>query len=225
MTQLPPDLSYGDWIAHIFDHPVDHLLPVWYFEVDAPWWDETASPARALDYLTRLLDDPLPVLEPYSDAQVNQGLWYLLSQTQHFALLWDERLPLEDRLAAVQAIEGFFAQEFLPRCMDVLGHLDEPGAAPLNSACYMWWDIMGALPAPEDPARHALDEAVLAVMAGTLRLDSVACQESALHGLGHWRSGYPEQIAAIIEDYLQTTLHLLPGLQAYARSAASGCVL
>ena len=225
MGKLPDDLSFPTWVQHIFDHPADHLYGEWYFAPDADWWDEQADPARSVAYLSALLADPLPVLAPYSDAQINQGLWYLLGNTQHFGLLADAFVPLADRIRAVQAIPTFYTQIFQPRCMEVLGHLDEQGGAPLNSACYMWWDLFGVLPAPDDPGRRPLDDAVLETLAAILRLDHVACQESALHGLGHWCYGYPDRIAAIIDDFLASTPHLLPGLRAYAQSAAGGCVL
>jgi hypothetical protein len=225
MARLPDDLTYPAWVRHLFDHPADPLLPEWYFDLEADWWDEGADPARSVAYLTALLAEPLPVLAPYTDAQINQGLWYLLGNTQHCGLLAEARVPLADRLAAVRAIPVFYARIFLPRCMEVLGHRDEPGAAPLNSACYMWWDLISLLPAPADPDRRGVDEAVLATLVEILGQDSVACQESALHGLGHWCRGYPAQSAAIIEDYLARAPHLLSGLRAYARAAAGGCVL
>lgn len=225
MGQLPADLPYPAWVRHIFDHPVDYLLPEWHFVPDADWWDEQADPGRSVTYLTALLAEPLPVLEPFSDAQINQGLWYLLGNTQYFGLLADAGVPLADRVAAVRAIPTFYAHIFLPRCMEVLGHRDEPGAAPLNSACYMWWDLISLLPAPEDPNHRALDDAVLAALTAILRLDHVACQESALHGLGHWCCAYPARIAAIITEYLASTSHVLPGLRAYAEAASGGCVL
>lgn len=104
MGKLPDDLSYPAWVQHVFDHPADHLYGEWYFEVDADWWDEEAHPVRSVAYLTTLLAEPLPVLAPYSDVQLNQGLWYLLGNTQHFGQLANVFVPLDDRLQAVRAI-------------------------------------------------------------------------------------------------------------------------
>jgi hypothetical protein len=51
--------------------------------------------------------------------------------------------------------------------------------------------VVGHLPLlrarPDDPRIARLDRAALDVMADALALDAIACQESALHGLGHWR--------------------------------------
>ncbi|GAB4571566.1 MAG: hypothetical protein Kow0077_08570 [Anaerolineae bacterium] len=223
MGRLPDDLSFEGWVRHIFDHPSQGQP--WYFDLDADWWDETARPDRTLDYLTRLLEAPRDLLAPYTDSQINDGLWYLLSNSQHMDVLMNPHLPLEGRLRCLRGIETFYAQVFYSRCMEVLGHIDEPGAGPLNSACYMWWDLISLLPAPADRVREPLDRAVLDVLAAILQIDHVACQESALHGLGHWHFGYPAAVQTIIEDFLRDAPHLTPGLRAYAEQAACGCVL
>ena len=62
-------------------------------------------------------------------------------------------------------------------------------------------------------------------MAEILALDSLACQESALHGLGHWQHAYPEEVQQIIDRFLNANKNLRPELAAYARSARTGCVL
>jgi hypothetical protein len=89
----------------------------------------------------------------------------------------------------------------------------------------MWWDLLPIVGEPDNPARKALDETVLSVMARILTLDNIACQEGALHGLGHWQMFYPEQVQAIIGDFLGTHIALRPELKAYARRAREGCVL
>ena len=88
----------------------------------------------------------------------------------------------------------------------------------------MWWDVMplAALSKPSAPdPRH---DACLAVMRGALALPNLACQESALHGLGHWARAYPEFTAATIDAYLAANSKLRPELLRYANSARAGCV-
>ncbi|GLV27376.1 hypothetical protein TomTYG45_38000 [Sphingobium sp. TomTYG45] len=53
---------------------------------------------------------------------------------------------------------------------------------------------------------------------------NIACQEAALHGLGHWASAYPSAVAAIIDQYLDADAGRRADLSAYARSARCGCV-
>jgi len=59
----------------------------------------------------------------------------------------------------------------------------------------------------------------------TLALDSLACRESALHGLGHWHARYPQGVEQIIDDALGRAQAWPPDLLAYARIARTGCVL
>jgi hypothetical protein len=61
-------------------------------------------------------------------------------------------------------------------------------------------------------------------MADVLALDSVACQESALHGLGHWQAAYPHVVEATIDRFLAARPRARPELVAYARGARAGCV-
>ena len=58
-----------------------------------------------------------------------------------------------------------------------------------------------------------------------LRLQSVACQESALHGLGHWAVDYNTIVRPIIDGYLSDNRALRPELRAYAEGARVGGVL
>jgi len=62
-------------------------------------------------------------------------------------------------------------------------------------------------------------------MTNALALDSIACQESALHGLGHWHGAYPDEVEAIVDRFLAAHPTSRPELLTYARSARSGCVL
>jgi len=62
-------------------------------------------------------------------------------------------------------------------------------------------------------------------MADILTIDRVACQESALHGLGHWQRRWPTEVARIIDEFLARNANARAELLAYARSARGGCVL
>ncbi len=95
----------------------------------------------------------------------------------------------------------------------------------MNSVCYMWWDIILLAGQLDDQARNELDQTILQVMDSTLQLDSIACQESSLHGLGHWHLYYPGQVKGIIQGFLQQNKVLPENLRSYALSALNGCVL
>ena len=83
----------------------------------------------------------------------------------------------------------------------------------------MWWDLF---PSWGQPAR-AVDDAVLRSLAAILAQDALACQESALHGLGHWQSVHPERVAAEIDACLRAG-RLRGELAGYASAARGGCI-
>jgi hypothetical protein len=211
-------LSYEAWIEHVFSHEVRPYRNAWYFDPDCDMWSAPAW--LSVGYLTRLFENPEPALAYFSDAQIAQGLHYLIDSGAGGVVLalGDESVPLIDRERCVRAIEILFANLFAARCTPHLSHLDEPGAGDLNGICYMWWDVF---------ATGALDltGATLAAMERILALDSIACQESALHGLGHWRAYDERAVEAIIDAYLTRRPCLRRELGAYARAARGGCVL
>ena len=212
-----PEVDITEWVAQVFDHP--GAGPEWYF--DRELRIEEPDPATCVRLLTALYRDPVPFLAPYSDAQLARGFWYLTSDScsSYGLALLEPGVPLEERVRCVNAMRGLFADVFQPRCPPLLGHLDRDGNHPLNTICYMWWDV---LPTYGQPQRD-VDEAFLASMAAILELDSLACQESALHGLGHWQAAYPDRVVGIIDGFVKRTTS--GELRQYAAAARTGCVL
>jgi hypothetical protein len=135
------ELSYEDWLEHVFSHEIRTCQAAWYFDLDAPWWD--GPPAVTVAYLTRLFEDPDPALAYFADSQIAQGLHYLIDSGAggYVLALSQSAVALQDRLRCLESIGTLFAHLFAPRCTPHLSHLDEPGAGPLNVTCYMWWDI------------------------------------------------------------------------------------
>lgn len=219
------DLSYEDWIEHVFSHEVRKYQAQWYFDADADWWDGPA--ALTISHMTRFFADPEPPLTYFADSQIAQGLNYLIDSgaSGQLLALSEVSVPLEARLACVRAIENLFVKLFAARCRPHLSHLDEAGSGPLNGICYMWWDIYPFAPGAEGPDLRAFEEAVVTVMERSLQIPSPACQESALHGLGHWLRADADRITVIIDRFLDDNPDLRPALRAYAHSARSGCVL
>lgn len=219
------DLTFEQWVEYVFDHPVRETGQEWYWDSEADWWDGPA--ANTIQFMTRLFENAGSILEPYNDAQLNQGLWFLADNacSNHMFALLDSAVPWADRQRCIRSIHNLFEQCFAKRCTSHLSHRDEPGASPLNLVCYMWWDILPVAPQPNDIKRLDLDQAILGVMESTLQLDSIACQESALHGLGHWQQYYPRRVTGIIDAFLQGQKSLREELRSYAVSAYKGCVL
>ncbi len=222
MGKVLRSLSFDEWVRHMFDHPVAE--PAWYWDTDADCAE--VEPARVITYTGNLFERAGELLAPYSDAQADQGLWLLIGQgSSPLYALTEASIPLEQRLHCIRSISTVFEQCFVPRCTAHLSHLDEPGTGVLNSVCYMWWDIFPLCGEPKDTARHEIDEACLSVMETTLQLPSIACQESALHGLGHWGLSYEGRCQSIISAFMQRHEDLRRELREYAAQARQANVL
>ena len=225
MGEKLENLTFEEWLRHVFDHPVSDLNSAWYWDIDRDWWEEDS--AATLEFMTRLFEHAAELLQPYSDAQLNQGLWFLVSNacSSHMFAPMNESLPWSARRRCILSIHQLYEQCFARRCSSHLSHIDEPGANPLNMVCYMWWDIIPLYGKPDDPAHREMDEAILQVMESTLQLDSIACRESALHGLGHWQHAYPERVGQIIDRFSMRQPDLPEKLRTYMQNAYVGYVL
>ena len=228
MENLLNELSFDDWIRYAFDHPVTD--PQWYWEDNRDVWDTAADPNITIAYLTSLFANPTASLAPYTDAQISQGLWFLVSKSSsdHIFVLKDNRVPLEARLDCIRSIYRLFEELFLPRCTGYLQHINEQNKAtpnPLDFVCYMWWDLLPIRGSTLGADPQPTAETILDVLTHTLALDSDACRESALHGLGHWRNYAPAQIELIIDTFIKNPEHAKPELIIYAGQARKGRIL
>lgn len=212
---MADEFRLDEWVQYIFDNPAED--DSWRLQLDAP----LVSDSNQLDYLTRLFENAASVLTPYSDAQVNNGLWFIGgSALGMIEVLLDDTLAWAGREQCIRAIYYLYADIFDKRCSSHLSHVDEPGANPLNSICYMWWDLLPIL--WYEPPFHPVG---LEVMARILTLDSIACQEGALHGLGHLAFGRKDEVAPVIDQFLEQHPNIRPELRSYALAARSGCIL
>jgi hypothetical protein len=215
------------WVTYVFDHPVSE--PAWWWDSKRPTWSELAHPGRTIDYLTRLFADPGSWSSSFSSDQIGQGLWFLFdpSCSDHLRPLMDRRLEVKLRVQCVGAISRLYSRLLARVCHPEFGHLATgESKRSVNATCYMLWDLAVLQPRPDVPSERPVDDACLQVMRATLKLNHLACQESALHGLGHWHHGYPTEVEDIVNEFLAATSgHASTKLLAYARSARRGCVL
>ncbi len=222
MARVLTNLPFEEWVRYIFDHPVTD--PAWYWDADADSLE--LDPLQNILFTTQLFSHSTETLSVFTDAQVNQGLWLLVSETtSDLRILGDAALPLADRIRCIDSILLLFEDCFGRRCTPHLSHIDETGVGPLNSICYMWWDIFPLFGRPEDTARSDIDGACLAVMQKTLEVPSIACQEGGLHGLGHWANYYSDRCGEIITTFLAQHPDVRPEMRDYATRAREANIL
>ena len=207
-------MSFDDWVRAWFDHPDDWD---WLDEYDLP----ELEPSDTLAYATQLFNNAGRLLAPYTDTQIGNSLWAFINEMGcPLYVLQDTEQPAMARRACLKSIYRVYKEIFAVRCTEALGNRSER-SGKLNTVCYMWWDIFplynGACP--------ELDVAALTVMERTLALPHAACQESALHGLGHWHYANPARVQGIVDAFLVTPKRHRPELVSYARAARAGQVL
>jgi hypothetical protein len=219
MGRVLKEATFEEWIEFVFARPVSD--PAWYFESESDSW--IGPPLRTVELITETLERSGEVLEAYDDAQVAQGLYLLGSACGDlgFALV-DEAVAWPIRSKGLDAIYALFRDCFALRCSNHLSHLNEPEASPLNGVCYMWWDVFPAPMETEGECCAAYDELILSVLGRTLELPNEACQEAALHGLGHWHRRYPEDVEATIDRFIWANRKIRSQLRNYAYAARHG---
>jgi hypothetical protein len=208
--------EFEHWVRSVFDHPGEG--PEWYW--DPEFEPAEPEPTQCALLLSELFAHAGAHLAAYADSQVARGLWFLAGNglSDYSLALVDARVDVSIRSDCFAAIPTLFDQVFRPRCPSILSHRATQNEFPINTTCYMWWDLF---PSWGEPKRE-IDDDALSAMSCILELDSLACQESALHGLGHWCSAYPAQVGEAIDRFLVEPRP--PELEAYALAAREGCV-
>lgn len=215
------DLSFEEFVEFHFGGVVGKP---WYFEFDHDWWEP--EPRTGIAHLTRLFATGPDTLQWFHDDQIAQGLTGLVNTMAIGGQPWmaDPLIPAQERAAVWPAIATFFRDVLAPRCEPSLGHLAREAPPPINTVTYMWWESFPGFAHPDDPARQTIVEAELGCLEQVLAIDSIACQEAALHGLGHWVRD-ESRCAEVIDRYLASGRATMPELVAYAEAARCGCVL
>lgn len=227
-SYLPDDLPYEDWVNHIFDHPI--LDPKWWWQDEDSgyfqyWPGEQNDPKRCLAYLTRLFQEAGRLPERFTNWQIDQGLNYLVSNScsDYMFVLKNVDLPWSDRRACFDAMITLY-RDLMPtvykHTSEELFRLGLQNEHP-TFACFMWWDIIplyGRMPVPD---ADLIDDAVINIFEQVILMDSEPCQESVIHGLGHWHNGVPDRTELIVKRYLART-DISPGMREYAQQALYG---
>jgi len=214
--------AHDDWLMAILTRPA--TIDDYYFTPDLDPPHATASEFAA--HLAWLFAAPGARMAQYDDLSVAAGLRWIFDSAEPlmFRCLGDPTIPQPARLALAAGLVPLFSEVIARRCPAALGHLSEDGG-PLALTAYMFFDVIW-IDSPGPPAEAAaLDAAMIQAMGAILALPHAACQESALHGLGHWRDRAPDRAGALIDAYLAHRRAARPELVAYARAARTGCVL
>lgn len=219
-------ICYEGFLDFIFDHPVaaqflgtnrnvdPHSTACWYDAVDL---DIDFDPARNCEYFALLFCDSLELKKRYSRSQLEQGFWWMQTSFNDGSaadVLWTDSLPVERRVAMVEAMY-FLCSEFF-------------AAMPLGRAPHMWWEnlasgIPGHVGGPNWWAdRQRIENAMFQTLAKLLERDAENCHIDALHGLNHLAHPGKEPL---IREYLARHAWLDEEHRLYAERAIAGALL
>ncbi len=218
-SELPE--RFESWIRYFFDHEVRD--PEWYWDTDAPDFEVTAE--EGVELITATFQKAGECLRPYSNGQLEQGLWYMNSGwSGYINFVSDSEVALEKRLEAIRSIVDLYRDCFAPRCEEVLAARDE-NENELNGICYMFWDISPLAYLEGNVHRKEISETVFSVLESILQINHRACRESALHGLGHiFSEGEDGRTVERIIDRFLKNHYVDENLMDYAADARKGII-
>jgi hypothetical protein len=215
---------YNRWLSYVFDREVTD--PAWYFALDEP--DFEASDEEIVALIHETLNNCGSGLAKYSEAQIDQGLNYIFNNSCSDVVFSfkNSNVDVELRKEALTSIKKLYTDCLCVRVAPVLAHLDAPGANPLNSFCYMFWDITPLSWWEDSDEKDIFEPVVLDVLEFVLGSGNVACIESALHGLGHVHNNRTKtRINTIISAFIDERSDIGSEIIHYANTAKLGCVL
>lgn len=208
--------TFQQWVDAHFDHPYEFgnfldidLLPI--------------SAEQHIRYITQAFENPESVFEPYSNGQLNQGLWFLAGDMHNLSDRFGSGVSWQHRERCIHSFISLNKHLFAKRCApETSAYKQNPAPEnPLNMICYMWWDIFAFWESLDPKSVNRVDGAFLAVMESCLRINHIAVIEGALHGLSHIPN-HRKQVKAIITSFLKQNPELSSELIAYAKASAGG---
>lgn len=213
--------TFEQWIDHCF-HKGRAL------NLDVPELPNEPSPQVLASYMRRLFQNSTGCLEVRTSDEIASGLWYIFGINSNY--WWEVRSPAVPELEQAETVLSIakFYRDFLDHRCDDSGRFPARSTSHFNrldGAVYMLWDMDCLEGAAMIYKESHLVEPIFSVLKQALDCKSVACQISALHGLGHLQMYNHEIVNQIIEPFIREHRAALPWVEKYAGRALIGHVL
>ena len=123
--------------------------------------------------------------------------------------LFSKEVPPELRKSVFDKMLALFTDVFPLRCENkrIQDVVNSEGL--WNPLCYMWWDLLPRRGEPDDAHLRATDIQIVDLLGQVLKVDHIACKQSALLGLSNWSRFLPAETAATIDEQLSAIPELL----------------
>lgn len=180
-------------------------------------------PNQAADYLERLFNESSTICKDLQPVPLSHMIWFFQGICSSY--WWEVRepeVPIEKQVSTVLALKCFYTDFLDSYLLITPGDLHEA-----ETAVYMMWDmdcLEGAAMFPESNSSEHLVDPIFEVLRAALRCKAHACQQSALHGLGHLAHYHPERVHAEIDWALAEKGRLHANLLSYAHDARKGMI-
>lgn len=166
------DLSYGDWVDFIFNHPVTSIQSAWHFEIEGEY---VCKAEKLIDNMTVLFQNTSHLSSQYSLEQIEQGFWFIPGSNGFIWAILSPEVSIQKRYRCIDSITFLFSELFCKY-------------SELNTVSYMWWDSIFSYCALESRNLSnefkVLDRIALAI-SKLLNTDCEVSKQSAEHGLEH----------------------------------------
>ncbi len=230
-------VPYSRWAQLLVDHDSPLAGQKSFFWHSSAWQEQwKAINGDDIEYAREFFGQTRTLLADHSALQVAAAMWYLIDPhtCEIPADLSDgvissanstrntRSVSLEQQRACIEAMVYPFTDMFRHYCGDRLVRDSRGvGDTPVHSLCFMWWDVIFH---GTTLSATGLVPSILDVLTTLCSDPSLACVESAFHGLGHFHQYAP----SVVRDVVDRTLcerALPPQLQEYGETAAFGEVL
>jgi hypothetical protein len=200
LTQNLDKLNFDEWLDFVFDEK---------------WADSKTEYEELSDFegnlevfvenCIKLFENPSFLLEKYNSIQLESGFFYFILSPRVSLnwWIWDKRSSIDLRRSFISSSVNIFENVFTKNA--------------LEHSCFMWWDCLRDF---RDDKDLKVSDWMFAALSRILKINSLDCQLSALHGLGHIEHQGKK-------DLIETFLRRNPNFadKEYALAAIDGKIL
>jgi|SRR5579871_2267267 len=203
--------SFQEFVAFIFDHEIQssgaQRFHPWYCDVEVLF-----DARRVCEFYIQLFRNPDFLVQMYSKDKLEQGFWAIHGDAFDCSsqrIIADTDIPFSLRCECIRSMADLFTRFF--------------AIESLETSVFMWWDSLcydwhsGVRDRSLGGEDESLQDVFFEVLSGLLRSDSKACQDAALHGLGHL---HHPKTSETIEAFLSQHSDLGDERRTYALSAS-----